>query len=404
LGDREHIRQVAALHIEPLHLLVKAELHPAAERHLLALKGKTVNLSEAGSGTHTLSLEVLRFAGLKPPDADMPGDFIASTLKYDDLLKEMDRTKLPDAVFMVMSLPSPIARHLITRHDYRIVSLDFADAFALDAFAAKAAAAGDKGHHVEKSYIYDTVIPAFTYGVDPPVPHEPAHTLGTRLLVVAHKTADARAVQQLIDTMFTSPFAMVSKPSLTPKVLELPPEFALHQGTLDYQERNKPVIAADVVDYSGKLLLIVSTVLGGVLVLGQGLRHWSRSSREQRFKTYLVAVNKIEQEALILERGAELDLRKLLRLQLRLTQLKDEALKKFAAGKLQGEELVAGFLTLVNDTRNYLTRLILHERKTVEDRAAHQGRTLEEVWLESVGPDTPEREGRNPYGEGRGSR
>ncbi len=383
-GDRENLRQVATLHVEPLHLLVKAELYQAVARSVTALKGKVINLGESGSGTRMLALDVLRFAGLKPPGPATPGDFTPTMLSYPELQSETDRGKLPDAVFTVTSLPSPVARHLVATHDYRVAPLDFAEAFALDALARPRAEAAGHAHRVEKSHVYDTVIPAFTYGVEPPVPAEPIHTLGTRLLVVAHKDTDPQAVERLIGTMFNGPFAQVSNPPLSTKMLELPTEFPPHEGFTAYLERTKPLIAADAVDYLEKVLAITATLLGGVFFLGQGFSHWSARGRETRFKRYLLAVAKIEQEALALERAAELDLKQLLHLQTSLNELKDEALRKFAAGEFQGEQLIAGFLTLVNDTRNYLTRLILHQRENLEQQALAERRKMEDVWSEEL--------------------
>ena len=85
-----------------------------------------------------------------------------------------------------------------------------------------------------------------------------------------------------------------------------------------------------------------------------------------------------------LERSAALDLAALLRLQEALSQLKGEALEKFADGALEGEELMSGFLTHVSDTRDYLTRLILHERDNLEDQAQLEGREAQALWNEAV--------------------
>src|SRR3954470_13610052 len=49
-----NLRQVAALHVEPLHLLVKQVLHETVGHNLAALRGKSVSLGEVGSGTHSL--------------------------------------------------------------------------------------------------------------------------------------------------------------------------------------------------------------------------------------------------------------------------------------------------------------------------------------------------------------
>jgi len=91
------------------------------------------------------------------------------------------------------------------------------------------------------------------------------------------------------------------------------------------------------------------------------------------------------QRALELELGAMLDLRELLRLQVELSRLKNEALSRFAEGKLEGEALIAGFVAHVNNARNYLTRLILHERDNLENRAQSEQRPAEELWAETMG-------------------
>jgi hypothetical protein len=102
-------------------------------------------------------------------------------------------------------------------------------------------------------------------------------------------------------------------------------------------------------------------------------------------------VNRVEQRALELEREARLELGELLRLQQDLSRLKTETLDKFAEGDLEGKELVAGFLAVVNDARNYLTRLTLHERDNLSEQARRAGRQVDEVWAEAVG-----RSGKSP--------
>ena len=84
--DRPGLRQVAALHIEPLHLLVKEELHQAVTHHLGALRGKVVNLGDRGSGTYLLATEVMAFSGLRAGI-----DYQDGTHSYTDLETESDR-------------------------------------------------------------------------------------------------------------------------------------------------------------------------------------------------------------------------------------------------------------------------------------------------------------------------
>ena len=74
-----------------------------------------------------------------------------------------------------------------------------------------------------------------------------------------------------------------------------------------------------------------------------------------------------------------------MQLQDELTQIKREALERFAAGELEGEELMSGFLVHASDARDFLIRLILHERENLEDRARAQDRPAEALWNEAVG-------------------
>jgi hypothetical protein len=91
-----------------------------------------------------------------------------------------------------------------------------------------------------------------------------------------------------------------------------------------------------------------------------------------------------------IELAAQLDLASLIRLQRELAELKAEAVTRFAAGKLEGVGMINGFLGLVNDTRDQMTRLILHQRENIEQLAAQQHTKPGEVWLEQSHHSLPD--------------
>jgi TRAP-type uncharacterized transport system substrate-binding protein len=387
-GARPNIRQVAALHVEPLHLLVKDQCFTEVSKDLASLKGKAVNLSEEGSGTHTLALEIMRFIGLKPGLDLGTGDFKATTLSYSQLMAAGNLAQLPDAVFMVSSLPSPVAMHLVAKRHYRLVPLPFAEAFAIEGLARNPGdrPVGGATGGVEKGHIYDTTIPAFTYSrVEPKVPADPLHTVGTRLILVAHKDVKPEIIGNLVDAIFTTGFVQVGKPALSPRLLELPPEFPLHAGTEQYLRRTKPLIAADLMAIGEKTARIGAPTMVGLLSIWQWYRQRRLRQREAGFKRYMVQVGQIEHRLLALESAATLDLATLLQLQQELSHLKKEVMDQFALGALEGKELLSGFLAVVNDTRNYLTRLILHERDNIKEQAQHEGLKVKDVWARAVG-------------------
>jgi TRAP-type uncharacterized transport system substrate-binding protein len=382
MGDSPVVRQVASLHVEPLHLLVKEELHRGVARQLAALRGKVINLGEPGSGSLLLATEVLEFAGL-----NSDRDFIVSDLSYSDLERETDRSRLPDAVFTVSSLPSTIVRHLVNKQDYRLVPLPFFEAFALGAIHRKESPPRHGGRteiRIDRRHVYDTTIPAFVYEVEPGVPPELIHTLGTRLLVVVRTDVSADTIQRLLEVVFNSPFAQVIQPPLDARLLEVQPEFPWHDGTIRFVRRNSPLIAGDVIDLLEKEVSIIGVLAGGILCLVQWLRRRTRWRRKRSFEAYILKVAEVERRALALSRQPALDLPRLLQLQEELIGIKGEALQRFADGELDGEELMSGFLTHVSDARDFLVRLILHQRDNLEDLARTQQREPAALWAEAV--------------------
>ena len=343
------------------------------------MRGKVVGLGERGSGTNRLATEVMAFAGLKP------GDFVASTAGYAALQAEADRAKLPDAVFTVSTLPSPVARHLVETHGFRLVPLPFFEAFTLGAIdddsgqtRTSPARASTGGTSTRRRS------PRSPTGSSPACRRRPIPTLGTRLLLVARKGVPAETIQRLLEVVYGSPFAQAVQPAIDAKLLDLPPELPWHDGTTAYLRRNAPAIAGDVIDLLEKELSILAALLGGLFFLGQWLRRRFRRRREEGFGAYIVRVAAIERRAMETERAATLDLGALLGLQEELSRLKGEALDRFADGTLEGEELMSGFLTHVSDARDYLTRLILHQRELLEKQARHEGRRAQDVWREAV--------------------
>jgi TRAP-type uncharacterized transport system substrate-binding protein len=228
MADHPGLRQVAVPHIEPLHLLVKAEIYRAVARNLAGLRGKVVNVGEHGSGTYLLATEVMALSGLRAGI-----DYTATTHPYAELERETDLTRLPDAVFSVSTLPLPIARHLVSEHHYRLMALPFRDAFALgllDLDHGPPDASGERPARIDRRHVYDTTIPAFAYEIEPGVPPEVIHTLGTRLLLVARYEIAPVTIRRLLEVVFNSPFCQALEPPLDVKLLESPPELPWHDA------------------------------------------------------------------------------------------------------------------------------------------------------------------------------
>ena len=391
--DRPEVRQVATLHVEPLHLLVKKELAAAVSTSLRALEGKTVNLGEIGSGTHSLSIDVLEFAGVPAQSANHPAGYIASTWNQEKLIGEKQRARLPDAVFLVSSVPSEMAKTLVSQHEYRLAPLAFAEAFALDALAGSETDR-DKlppPRRVNKGRVVATTIPAFTYQVEPPVPATPLSVLGTRLLLVAHRNIDTQAVRRLVDTVYATEFASAVRPPLDAKLLDAPPEFPWHAGTRDYLDRNTPIVSGVLMDATQKGFAIFAAAASGLFVLWQWLKLRGQHLRDHGFRHYIGAVTRIEENAACIERDQMGGVQHLLELRDELGRLKTEALDRFSSGELVGHELLPAFLIQANDVRDHLLRLI---DRCGETRPAEDAVRLAELRREAGTTGNPHRSAR----------
>src|SRR3954462_14456225 len=140
-----NVRQVAALGVAPLHVMVRPELYESAALSLAALRGKRINCGSTSSVMRVLAHDVLRFSGLRPPNASDPGDYRDEAVSTQDLLARLEGiaalppaqragalAALPDAALFLATLPSLLARRLVSVAGYRMVPIPFTEAYTLD--------------------------------------------------------------------------------------------------------------------------------------------------------------------------------------------------------------------------------------------------------------------------------
>lgn len=380
-----HVREVAPLYTEALHLLVKQELAPDVARGFAALRGKVVNFGLAGSSTDGLAKTVLSLADNVRFDGSEPAPMIARHEDpglIDDILSRGGRAALPDVVFDLATLPSKIALDYVHKADYRLVAVPFADAFRLSAMISDEAVAAD-GETVERLYTLDTTIPAFTYRIEPPVPEQPLHTLGVPLMLVTHEGVSARTVEQVLETVFDSRFARMHQPPLERSLLAMPARLPLHPGALSFRQRDKPMLTQDDVEALSNGFSVVGALVGGGLFLWQAWRQRRQSRRDELFGGYLVRVADVERGVAELELASTIDLEALIALQRDLLRIKATALEDFAGGRLGGQAALFDLLGPINGARDHIAQLLLHVRETLEARAESEGRMAEDLWAEA---------------------
>lgn len=380
-----HVREVAPLYSEALHLLVKRELADQVAHSLNALRGHTVNLGAPGSATAELSAAILAMAEVPRVErAGQDGYIPRQAMPEEELPANPelgDGLALPDAVFHIATVPSTIATRYVQLAGYRLVPVPFADAFRLSAIFSSRLGLGAEGE-VERNYVSDTVIPPFTYQVEPAVPPEPTHTLGVPLLLIAHESVGEGTVAAVMEAVFDSRFARMHEPALDRSVLSLPPRLPLHPGSVAFRQREKPFFTADDVGVLSNWLSVAGALVGAALFLWQAWRQRRAAARQELLSGYLSRVAEIERRTVEMELSSALELDRLIELQQELLRVKSGALDDFAAGNFQGQAVLFDLLGPINAAWEHLGRLLLHVRENIETLAVEEGKTAEEVWEE----------------------
>lgn len=362
-SGKSNIRELAAFHIEPAHFLIRKELADQGGLLRDMIRGKRVDLGEAGSSAYALSQELLSFAHLKPGNSTDQGDFIATTWGAEELTKHCnaismatgsDRVRLiselPDAAILVASMPSKVAQKLIETADYRLLTLPFARAFILNTTRAD----NKLSAIIDHSFIEEVVIPAGSYLGSKPAPLQDCKTIGMRLILVANKNVPAAAIYRLMGKVFEGEFARRYKP-INPTENVSP--YEVHLGSLAYLNRNKPMIINEVIELGKKVMSVFGLFSAGALSFFALLR----TRKNKSAVDYLNEIRQIE----LIARGVEIDSKAPTEavdlgryLDQRLARLKSELIHACCNKEFKNEMMLLNILTILVDTRQQVVGLL----------------------------------------------
>ena len=358
---KEHhpnVRQLATIGVEPLHLLVKSELITNSPCDLGILKNRRVEVGLPGSGAYAMATEVLAFCGLAAKDAQGKGDYFQVSLGNDKLVSlagairgaEPDVAKalsveLPDAAFLLNSLPSRVVKELVAAGDYDLIPLPFSQSFRINGQQHL----GNAQHRIDRRQVTQTVIPASTYRAINSVPLTDCATLGVPLIVVTHAGLSNATANRLIASLYEGPFAHEMPPA---DLLTSGAEYPLHPVVTPHLQRLKPVAMRDLVDVMQKLLSVFGAFSAGVLaVLGFYRRRKAKSA-----SVYVSEIGEIERMSWsklssMEEDQAVEEQTRIKELEAQLVRLKQRIMEDYKVGQFTGEAAFANLMTLISDTR-----------------------------------------------------
>ena len=327
-----NVRQVAMLDCEALHLFVKPDV---LAQGVAGLRGKRIYLGTPGSGVRIIAEEILDFIELKPGL-----DYQAESYTFADLSKLIATSPdaLPDAIFGLSPLPSPLGEKLVHQCGYQLMELPVGEALAL-----------------RKAYIEDLVIPANTYGVHPAVPERPLHTVGTRAVLVANVDVSKVTIRRLLEVLYESDFARrVGIKPLNAELLQRSGEYPNHPGTVAYLHRNDPLFNKDRIDGIKSVAGTLVSAVSALLLAWQ----WYKRRRVAGVDDYLRACNKLELDALEASNRGTLGEAELQAGLGQLGDLKIDVLEKHQQGVFSGDQQFAALVSRIESLQQTLPRLL----------------------------------------------
>jgi len=383
-GDDE-LAVLAVTQVEAVHLLLRSEI-AAASTVIDGVRGKRVNLGQPGSSEALLSREILQFAQLTVTSEQQQGDIVATEFGKPELLDmchaimaasgaEKDRLirELPDALILLDSPPSAVARQLIEAADYRIAALPATHAFLLDNLQESS----NERTTLQREFLEPSRIPKHSYFGHRALPETDCETVGMRLLIVARQDIDPAAVRVLMATLFESELAHRLSP-LSPRDVANP--YPIHEAAIAYLDRDKPVAVDKVLEWLSNGLSVFGAFGAGALSLYSLLR--TRAARHP--SDYYDSIRKVEELAGTLDQDPTTGITAselLCDLDERLVKLRQNLIEDICEGRIKGEQLIANILALLNDVRDglqvrqhELTRLEAHSERSLGRLAAKNAR------------------------------
>ncbi len=323
----EKVRQVTMLDCQTLHLFVKPEVY---QQGIAGLRGHAVFMGAPGAEVRCVAEEVLKFVGLTGGK-----DFVVDSRAYDEMLKSPNA--MPDAIFSLSPLPSPLGEKLVRQFGYQLLDLPMGDALSL-----------------RKPCYEDILIPADTYGVSPAVPQQQIHSIGVRGVLVAHRAVPSLAVERLLEVFYESDFACRANiKKLDPALLQRSGDYPAHRGTLAYIHRSDPPQIQKLLTKLQGLIGSVVSTLSAILLAW----HWIRRKK--------VDVGSYQQECTLLDLDAqraayqgefgEVELSACLT---QLARLKAEVLEQHHQQFLSGDKQIVDVVTRIEGLQKLLPSLV----------------------------------------------
>lgn len=337
------VRHVATLPSVKLHFLARPGI-PDLE----GLRGRTVNTGPDTGSTWPVVKAVMGYAGLQEHV------HYARTTFTDEELTSLAPEALPDAIFLLDTVPAPLAEFLVRERGFSLREIPFPAALAL-----------------RDGWVADETILAYSYGVSPPVPARDAVTVGVRNYLVARSSVPPQAVERVLEALYSPNLNRHLEEPVDEASLTASAEYPVDAGTVAWSRRDKPVLTFQT--YAALTQQV--GVLFSLLATAMALRRWLKGPAEKpqvhdkEFQEYLLRIAEFERALLDAADLPPAERRARAREVARgLALLKIQVLERIPTAVLADAGLMSRFLETVASTRLHCQALLADHGGASGDR------------------------------------
>ena len=212
-----NVEQVATLAPEIVHLVVRSDI-----KSVTNLRGTVINVGEKRGTTEYIVGRILGYSGYEY------GIDYSTTYYSPDQLVQLPPDRLPDAAFVVSTVPSFLVEFLVKERGYTMIEIPFPGALA-----------------IRYGWIQSVTVQPYTYNVSPAVPVQAITSIGINMMLVANKGAATAPLEKLIEAIFDRGVANRLNLTLDDTTITQSTGYPLSEATRAYLARNDSIFVKE---------------------------------------------------------------------------------------------------------------------------------------------------------------
>jgi TRAP-type uncharacterized transport system substrate-binding protein len=328
-ADFPNVEHVASVAPELLHLLVKPGVKGMSD-----LRGHSVNLGVRDGTEHEVALTIMQFARYVENV-----DYVETSYDAEQLLSLPDRA-MPDAIFIISSVPSYLVELLVRERQYDVVEIPFPEALAM-----------------RYGWAADARILSYAYNTNPPVPAKNIQTVAVNVHLVANARTDPAAISKLLEVLYSPSVANQLRQPIDPSRIAVSSGYPISRGMTAYLTRNDAIITLQTWQKLTSLFGLFMSFSGVALVVLRWLRG-AKSWHDEEFHQYLAEVATIARTIFTMEAQGKLDVAELKRLRDRLAGLRTLLIERYPKVSFKDPLLFDRCIASVRATHDHAGRLL----------------------------------------------